>query len=105
VLRDPPAWDGGEDIVGKARLQPLRWHHLAMTRRNGMVTIYLDGALVVRETMGSMPLDCREVFIGRLNGSTLQSRAEARGMVGHIDEFAIFRRALSEDEISRLAAH
>jgi hypothetical protein len=105
VLRDPPAWNGGEEIVGKARLQPLRWHHIAMTRANGIVTIYLDGAVVARETMNSMPLDCREIFIGRLNGSTIQSRTEARGMVGYIDEFAIFQRALTDGEISRLAGH
>lgn len=103
VLRDPPAWDGGDEIVGPARMRPLHWHHIALTRANDTVTILLDGASVARKTIGSKPLDCREIFIGRLNGNTSQSRKEARGMVGHIDELAIFPRALSDKEIARLA--
>lgn len=103
VLRDPPAWDGGAEIVGAALLRPLHWHHIAATRADGMVTLYLDGAPVARKTAGSMPLDCREIFIGRLNGNTSQSRNEARGMVGHIDELAVFPRALTDEEIRTLA--
>jgi hypothetical protein len=102
VFRDPPAWDGGAEIVGPARLRPLHWHHIAATRSNGVATIYLDGRMIARETVGSMPLDCREIFVGRLNGNTQQARTESREMVGHIDELAIFPRALSQHEIQRL---
>lgn len=102
-LRDPPAWNGGEEVFGPAPLRPLHWHHIAATRANAMVTLWLDGEPVAYKTVGSMPLDCREIFIGRLNGNITQSRKEARGMVGHIDELAIFTRALSGKEISRLA--
>ena len=105
ILRDPPAWDGGDEILGQARLQPLRWHHLALTRQNGSVTIFLDGQVVARGAGGSAPLDCPEIFVGRLNGNAAQSRAEARGLVGHIDELAIFSRALTEESIRLLAAH
>jgi hypothetical protein len=103
VLRDPPAWDGGPEIFGGARLQPRRWHHVAMTRQNGTVTIFLDGRIVARETAGSMALDSNEVYVGRLNGNVRQSRTESRGMVGHIDELAVFPRALAEEDIRRLA--
>lgn len=102
VFRDPPAWDGGVEVVGGARLQPLRWHHISMTRRNGTATIYLDGKIVAGETVGAMPLDCHEIFIGRLNGNIRQSALEARGMVGYIDELAIFTRALNDAEIRQL---
>jgi hypothetical protein len=50
-----------------------------------------------------MPLDSQQMFVGRLNGNAAQSRMEARGLVGHLDELAIFPRALSEAEILRLA--
>lgn len=105
VLRDPPAWDGGMEVFGLARMRPLHWHHFAMTRQNGTVTLFLDGEIVARETVGLVELDCREVFVGRLNGNTSQSRTEARHMVGHIDELAIFPRALSDEQIARLAVH
>jgi hypothetical protein len=40
--------------------------------------------------------------VGRLNGNREQSRMESRGLVGHIDELAVFPRALSDGEIRRL---
>lgn len=102
VLRDPPAWHGGREVYGKMEVRPLHWHHIAAVRNRDEMTLYLDGVVVARETVGSMPLDCRNIFIGRLNGNSHQSRMEARGLVGHIDELAIFPRALSDDEIRRL---
>jgi hypothetical protein len=102
VFRDPPAWDGGVELFSNAGLRPLQWHHIAATRRNGMVTLYLDGAVVARESVGNMPLDCRQIFVGRLNGNADQTRMEARGLVGHIDELAIFPRALTDEDIRRL---
>jgi hypothetical protein len=102
VLRNPPAWDGGVELFSNAGLRPLRWHHIAATRNKDTVTLYLDGAVVARESVGNMPLDCRQIFVGRLNGNADQTRMEARGMVGHIDELAIFPRALTDGEIRRL---
>lgn len=103
VLRDPPAWDGGVEVFGNTPLLPLHWHHIAATREGDQFSLYLDGVMVGRESAGSMPLDCREIFVGRLNGNASQSRMEARGLVGRIDELAVFPRALTDDEIRKLA--
>jgi hypothetical protein len=103
VLRDPPAWDGGVEVYGNMQVRPLHWHHIAATRSRDVVTLYLDGEVVARESAGVMPLDSRMIFVGRLNGSYTQSRMESRGLVGHLDELAIFPRALSNEEIGRLA--
>jgi hypothetical protein len=103
VLRDPPAWDGGTEIYGNTLLRPRHWHHIAATRKGDRLTLYLDGAVVGQELVGSMPLDSQQMFVGRLNGNAAQSRMEARGFVGYLDELAIFPRALSETEILRLA--
>ncbi|MEX1114579.1 MAG: LamG-like jellyroll fold domain-containing protein [Akkermansiaceae bacterium] len=103
VLRDPPGWDGGVEVFGNTQLRPQHWHHIAATRKGEWLTLYLDGVVVGREPAGSMPLDCREIFVGRLNGNASQSRMEARGLVGRIDELAVFPRALSDDEIQKLA--
>jgi hypothetical protein len=104
VLRDPPAWDGGVEVYGNMQVRPLHWHHIAATRNREVVTLYLDGEVVARESAGDMPLDSRMIFVGRLNGNSDQSRMEARGLVGHIDELAIFPRALSDEEIRRLGS-
>lgn len=103
VFRDPPGWDGGVEVDGITHLRPLQWHHMAVTRSKGRVTLYLDGQPVAREFVGSMPLDSRQIFIGRLNGNPKQQRVEARGLVGRIDELAIFPHSLSDAEILRLA--
>ena len=103
VFRDPPSWDGGAELVGAARLRPLRWQYIAVTRKDDIATIYLDGEVIARETVGTMPLDCREIFVGRLNGNAKQPRVEAREMVGHIDELVIFQRALTGAEIGTLS--
>lgn len=104
VLRDPPAWDGGAEVYGSMQLRPLHWHHIAATRERDMLTLHLDGVVVAREVVGSAPLDCRQIFVGRLNGNLAQPRMEARGLVGHIDELAIFPRALSDEEVRRLSS-
>jgi len=75
----------------------------AATGSRDMVTLYLDGEVVAREHAGAMPLESRQIFVGRLNGNREQSRMESRGLVGHIDELAIFQRALTDHEIRRLA--
>lgn len=103
VLYDPPAWDGGVEVYGNTLLRPLHWHHIAATRSGDQLTLYLDGVVVGRETVGSMPLDYREIFVGRLNGNADQPRSAARGLVGHIDELAVFTRALTDAEILKLA--
>lgn len=103
VFRDPPGWDGGIEAYGNTILRPLHWHHMAVTRDDGLVTTYLDGEEIATEFVSDMPMDCRQIFIGRLNGNASQSRMEARGLVGRIDELAIFPSALTQEEIRLLA--
>ncbi len=68
-----------------------------------MLTVYLDGVAVGREPVSSTPLDYQQIYVGRLNGNAGHSRMEARGLVGHIDELAVFPRALTDAEVRRLA--
>jgi hypothetical protein len=102
VFRDPPAWDGGIEILGNTALHPHRWYHIAAIRDHGTVTLYLDGEPVAREAVGDLPLDSRQIYLGRLNANPSQPRTEARGLVGRIDEFAIFPRALGQTDIRSL---
>jgi hypothetical protein len=103
VLRHPAAWDGGVEVHGNSDLRPLHWYHVAVTRGDGRITLYLDGEAVASEQVGDMPLDCRNLYLGRLNANRAHNRMEARGLVGYLDELAIFPQALSMKEISRLA--
>lgn len=103
VLRDPPAWEGGFEVYGNTLLRPHFWHHIAATRKADQLTLYLDGVKVGTRSTGAMPLNYGEIFVGRLNGNAGQSRNEARGLVGYIDELAVFANVLTDKQIAKLA--
>ena len=103
VLRDPPAWEGGFEVYGNTLLRPHFWHHIAATRKADQLTLYLDGVKVGSRSTGAMPLNYGEIFVGRLNGNAGQSRNEARGLVGYIDELAVFANVLTDKQIAKLA--
>jgi hypothetical protein len=104
VFRDPPAWEGGEEVYGHTLLKPLHWHHMVATREGGTLTIYLDGKIVGSREVGAEPMDYRQIFIGRMTSNPDLNRTDARGLVGRIDELAIFDRALTVKEIETLAS-
>ena len=103
VFRDPPAWEGGEEVYGDTLLKPLHWHHMAATREGSTLTIYLDGKKVGSREVGAEPMNFRQIFIGRMTSSPDLIRSKARGLVGRIDELAIFDRALTVNEVETLA--
>ncbi len=104
VFRDPPAWEGGEEVYGDTLLKPLHWHHMAVTREGGTLTIYLDGVNVGSREVSAEPMNYRQIFIGRMTSSPDLNRVKALGLVGRIDELAIFNRALTVSEVEILAS-
>jgi hypothetical protein len=104
VVRDPPGWNGGTEMFGNTLLRPHFWHHVAVTRRGRELTLLLDGMEVGREQIGDARLDFDYFYVGRLNANVEQPLEQARQLAGEVDELAIFGRALTEDEVRRLAA-
>ena len=82
-------------LVGKTRLKLKTWHHIALVRANGQVTVYLDGQ-TTPEIMGNAEVtysaDEEEIFIGGRSDrfSSLQ---------GKVDEVSLYDRALTDEEI------
>ena len=76
-----------------------QWHTLAVVHDpdNKRVRHYLDGALVRENPLDdSHPLKLRQLVIGNWGFTT-----EPRNFAGRMDELAVFKRALSDEEISR----
>lgn len=103
VFRDQPAWDGGTEIFGNQLLRPKFWHHVAITRNSSEVIIYLDGIAVAREPVTSIPINFDHLYIGRSDSPNRPPEYLERGLIGNIDEVAIFDRELTPAEIATLA--
>jgi hypothetical protein len=97
------AGNSDEDQATASGVLPSRWHHVAVTIDPGNTThtLYLDGKLVAQNTEARYtPSDLGQTtqnWIGRS-----QFSADPYFM-GSIDEFYIFDRVLSENEILYLA--
>ena len=78
-----------------------KWHHVVGVRGGGKVKLYLDGKLVseVEDTIGSV--DNNENFIiGKMGyGNNPGGPYAMRFFNGYIDEFRIYRKSVSEEEI------
>jgi len=92
----------GEQVIDGTRLSPFSWHHLAVVLPEGSPytgRLYVDG--VLRGVNPNMTLHASDLgatdqnFIGR-------SQFPDPNFVGKIDDFRIYARALSEEEIGRL---
>jgi hypothetical protein len=68
---------GGGNITASA------WHHLAVVRSNGVISVYADGSLVGSTvSIAGSPATSDPLFIGAFGGSS-------HFLNGHIDEFRI----------------
>jgi len=82
---------------------PSRWHHVAVTIDPGNTThtLYLDGKVVAQNTEARYtPSDLGETTQNWLGRSQFSTDAY---FGGSIDEFYIFNRVLSENEVRYLA--
>lgn len=84
-----------------------RWHHFAVVLdgRAGHVVQYLDGFPVSRHELEvEVPFQVGAAELGNWNAQSGPDTAPAliRNLSGAVDEFALFRRALSDAEIRRL---
>lgn len=104
VFREKPAWEGGTEIFGNRPMRPKFWHHVALSRSAGVVTLHLDGKPVAEEAIPSAPIDFDHLFIGRSDSPSRPPEFLERGLIGNVDELAIFGRGLSEGEIAILAS-
>jgi hypothetical protein len=74
-----------------------RWHHFALTRNEaGLLRLLVDG----RERVPQQP---RPRYTGEIGYETFGLAGPVAGLAVDLDEFCIFDRELSDDELRRLA--
>ncbi len=95
--RHPPNVRGGVNLFTPAGCTPGQWHHLVTVKTPQELNIYLNGQLVrhLATKAGS------DNIAYRLLLGTLKPTLTERQLVGSLDEFALYLRPLSAEEVSR----
>ena len=91
--------DGAKPLAGRTEIERWKWNHVVFVRDGETVRIYLNGnsepEIETKSTADIPPAFDRLFFGGRCDN---QSNWE-----GRLDEIAVFDRALSPEEIEKLA--
>ncbi|BBO31219.1 LamG domain-containing protein [Lacipirellula parvula] len=98
--RSPPSEErGGTSCFSSAFYRAQSWQHVAAVKRGDQLNVYLNGELVASAVDATRLPRGLQLVIGQLF-----SFGTVRPFVGHIDELAIYARALSAEEIRRHVA-
>ncbi len=94
-----------ETACASEGVQPRNWYHVVAVWDGIEQRIYVDGVLADKITNDRLVLDATSIGVG--HGARLGTQAKSASRAGRyfqglIDEVAIFKRALSEDEIQTL---
>jgi hypothetical protein len=93
--RSPPSEErGGTSCFSSAFYRAQAWQHVAAVKRGDQLNLYLNGELVASAVDATHLPKGLHLIVGQLF-----SFGTVRPFVGHIDELAIYARALTVDEI------
>ena len=84
------------EIVSPLAYNDGDWHHAAAVLRNGLIELYVDGAVVAQDTTNP-------ITSVRASTQTIIGQV-ASDFAGDIDEVFVFSRALTDAEIATLAS-
>ncbi len=112
-IKGPPDYQPAPNIRGPqyrahGALTPERfgrWIHLAVAydRERGEVVHYVDGKPVGRaEILLNLPLRIGDAELGNWNSAGYRNKTPIRNLNGCIDEFLLFNRALTREEVEIL---
>lgn len=91
-LRFHPHWSWASGLY----LKHNKWHHVALVVEPTKVSVVRDGVRATR-TGSTSPILFEDFAIG-----TMQGAEWYRNFVGEMDEVAIYKRALTDDEIRKM---
>ena len=93
--------DAGNHLFGTSPINDDTWHHLAVTvDRDGSMILYRDGELEAQTNIAGDAKQDESNGISFNIGS--QSDAPGRSIKSLIDEVALFKAVLTEDDIKRI---
>ncbi len=86
-------------VISTSAVNDDNWHHIAFARDAGVLKLYIDGVLEAstNDTTTASTDNSSPLYLGRRGGDF------AHNVTGQLDEFAIYNRALTQDEIDLLS--
>lgn len=87
----------GEQIEGPPLTAGV-WYHVAVTNVGNTITLYLNGQAVASGTWPISTANATPFYMGRIPGPL----GDTRRLTGLVDEVAVYKRALSAQEIQAL---
>jgi hypothetical protein len=87
---------GGAQCFSDRSYRTRKWQHVVALRDGADLRLYLDGDLVARNEDSSKMALGLQLVLGQLYTETVE-----RFFVGHVDEVAIYDRALKGEEVRR----
>jgi hypothetical protein len=82
---------GGGNVNGAISIADNNWHHIAVVRQNGVVSLYIDGVLDASGANAGTATISGNLTLGNFNGGY--------NFPGSLDEVRIWNRALCKGEI------
>ncbi len=99
---------GGTPVTySKAALQEGKWHHVALVRSAGKLTLYLDGNEICPDGQADCSISLDSTIpsgvlrFGRPGSTAISGGIESQ-YYGFIDDVTIFKKALSKSQIGQL---
>jgi len=89
--------DGMETLWSRSRIAPSRWTHLVATFDRGRMAVYVDGERSAAKTSGKVPHTNRHEY--EHDELTIGGWWQGEVLHGAMDDVAIWRRALSAEEV------
>ncbi|MBM3869918.1 MAG: LamG domain-containing protein, partial [Verrucomicrobia bacterium] len=90
--------DATSAVAGRTEIPRWQWHHVVLVRDGLKVRAFLDGQLEIETTLPvkSAPAGFDHIFLGGRSDNSANWE-------GRLDEVAVFDRALTAREVSKLA--
>jgi hypothetical protein len=96
--------DGTDSITGRNPVNDGQWHHVALSAKETIQNLYLDGVCIgtIDRALDHLDMNKNQLGVGFTNG---WSKGEKDWLFfnGLLDEFRFYDRALSEQEIQWLS--
>jgi hypothetical protein len=96
-------WNGTGSMTSPNKINPNKWHHVAVTYTNSEYKLYIDGILLDTKIGATAPIsNNNKSLLGAMDQDNNATNNPINFFNGSIDEFKIWNVALNEEQIHQM---